>query len=78
MKAGAIALFVGAGILAVYGTRNVFFGESGKTPGGEFIVSYAVGSYLPSMVLLIAGLILWKKGAKKKVADVPPQEEQRP
>jgi hypothetical protein len=76
MKAGAIVLFVLSAITAFVATKNVFLGGQHRPPGGELVVSYAVGSFLVPMVLLIVGLVLWKKGQTRKVADDPPKGDQ--
>lgn len=63
MKTGSIVSFVLAGLLAISATVSVFSeaGGAGRPDGTENLVGYAVGAYLPAVVLLIVGLSLMKK-----------------
>jgi len=64
MKTGAIILLVLSAVLAVVAVKNVLFGGPSRPHDAGVLVGYAVGSFLPSMLCLIVGLVLWKKAGR--------------
>lgn len=64
MKMSAIIGFVLAAVAAAVAVYNVFFGGPNRPHDDAAFVGYAVGSFLPSMLCLIVGLVLWKKARR--------------
>ncbi len=61
MKTGPIVLFILAVLFFFSALRNV-----SNIPQGMGNVSYLVGSFMPSIVCVIAGLVLMNTGKKKE------------
>jgi len=69
MKVGAIVLFVLSGVAALVAVKNVFFSTPDMLPDVENPVpydfaesiGYTFGYILVPLVLMIVGLVLWKK-----------------
>ncbi len=64
MKTAATICFVLAVLTAIAATKNLFVAEN-RPEEVENLVGYAVGGYLVPIALLIVGLILRDKAAKK-------------
>ncbi len=63
MKMGPILMFLLAALFAASATKTVFLpaGGANRPAGAENLVGYAVGAYLPSVLLLGTGLYLLHK-----------------